>query len=169
MTHAPALLALIAPITNSYRRLVPRIEAPVNLVYSMRNRSACTRIPVYFSSPESKRIEFRLPDPACNPYLAFAPMLMAGLDGIINRIDPGDPMDVDLYSLPPEEAAKVKQVPGSLDTVLDALEEDHEFPLRGDVFAPDLIETWLDYTRSREIDPVRLRPHPYEFFLYFDA
>ena len=169
MAHAPAILALIAPTTNSYRRLVPGFEAPVNLAYSMRNRSCCTRIPTYSSSPESRRIEFRLPDPACNPYLAFAAMLMAGLDGLINKIDPGPPMDVDLYSLSPEEAAKVKQVPGRLEAVLDALEEDHQFLLRGDVFTADLIETWLDYKRSREVDPVRLRPHPYEFYLYFDA
>ena len=167
--HTPALLALIAPTTNSYRRLVPGYEAPVNLVYSVRNRSACIRIPTYFSSPESRRIEYRVPDPACNPYLAFAAMLMAGIDGIINKTDPGDPMDVDLYSLPPEEAARVKQVPGSLEAVLDALEEDHQFLLRGDVFTQDLIDTWLDYKRSREVDPIRLRPHPYEFFLYFDA
>ena len=169
MHHASALLAIIAPTTNSYRRLVPGFEAPVNLVYSQRNRSACTRIPVYFSTPESRRIEFRLPDPACNPYLGFPAMLMAGIDGIINRIDPGEPMDVDVYDLSPEEAAKVKQVPGSLETVLDALERDHDFLLRGDVFTRDLIETWLDYKRSREVDPVRLRPHPYEFCLYFDA
>jgi glutamine synthetase len=169
IAHSSALLALIAPTTNSYRRLVPGFEAPVNLVYSMRNRSACTRIPVYFSSPASKRIEFRLPDPACNPYLAFPAMLMAGLDGIINKIDPGDPLDVDVYALSPEEAAKVKQVPGSLEAVLDALEEDHDFLLRGDVFTKDLIETWLDYKRTREVDMVRLRPHPYEFYLYFDA
>ena len=169
MAHASALLALIAPTTNSYKRLVPGFEAPVNLAYSMRNRSCCIRIPVYFSSPEATRLELRLPDPTCNPYLAFPAMLLAGLDGIINKMDPGDPMDVDLYSLPPEEAAKVKQVPGSLDAVLDALEEDHDFLLRGDVFTHDLIDTWIDYKRKREIDPVRLRPHPYEFFLYFDA
>ena len=169
MAHAPALLGLIAPTTNSYRRLVPGFEAPVSLVYSMRNRSACTRIPVYFSDPESKRIEFRLPDPTCNPYLAFSAMLMAGVDGIINKTDPGDPMDVDLYSLSPEESAKVKQVPGSLEAVLDALEEDHDFLLRGDVFTEDLVHTWINYKREREIDPIRLRPHPYEFYLYFDA
>ncbi len=169
MHHAPALLAIIAPTTNSYRRLVPGFEAPVNLVYSQGNRSACTRIPMYFSSPESKRLEFRLPDPACNPYLAFAAMLMAGLDGIINKIDPGEPMDVDLYDLSPEEAAKVKQVPGSLEAVLDALEADHEFLKRGGVFTSDLIETYLEYKRTRENDPVRLRPHPYEFYLYLDV
>ena len=167
--HTPALLAIIAPTTNSYRRLVPGFEAPVNLVYSARNRSACIRIPTYFSSPESRRIEYRPPDPACNPYLAFAAMLMAGVDGVINKIDPGEPIDVDLYDLSPEESAKVKQVPGSLDAVLDALEHDHEFLLRGGVFTEDLIHTWLDYKRTRELDAVRLRPHPYEFYLYFDV
>jgi len=169
LAHAPALLAFIAPTTNSYRRLVPGFEAPVNLVYSLRNRSACIRIPVYFSSPASRRIEFRLPDPSCNPYLAFAAMLMAGLDGIINEMEPPDPVDENLYDLSPEEAAKVKQVPGSLEAVLDALESDYEFLLRGGVFTEDLIETWLDYKRTHELDPMRLRPHPYEFFMYFDA
>jgi glutamine synthetase len=169
LTHAPALLAFIAPTTNSYRRLVPGFEAPVNLVYSTRNRSACIRIPVYFSSPASRRIEFRLPDPACNPYLGFAAMLMAGLDGIINEMEPPDPIDENLYDLPPEEAAKVKQVPGSLEAVLNALEQDYEFLLRGGVFTEDLIETWLDLKRSHEMDPLRLRPHPFEFFMYFDA
>ena len=169
LQHTPALLAFIAPTTNSYRRLVPGYEAPVNLVYSVRNRSACIRIPTYFSTPESRRIEYRVPDPTCNPYLGFAAMLMAGLDGVANKIEPGDPVDVDVYSLPPEEAAKVKQVPGSLEAVLDALEEDHDFLLKGDVFTSDLIETWLDYKRTREVDSVRLRPHPYEFYLYFDA
>ena len=167
--HAPALLAFCAPTTNSYRRLVPGFEAPVNLVYSQRNRSAAARIPVYTKSPEAKRVEFRPPDPACNPYLAFPAMLMAGLDGIVNKIDPGEPLDVDLYDLSPEEAAKVQQVPGSLEEVLDALEEDHEFLLKGDVFTPDLIETWLDYKRRQEVDEMRLRPHPYEFALYYDA
>ena len=169
LRHTPALLALIAPTTNSYRRLVPGYEAPVNLVYSVRNRSACIRIPTYSSSPESRRIEYRVPDPACNPYLAFAAMLMAGLDGVANKIDPGEPMDVDLYSLPPDEAGKVKQVPESLEAVMDALEEDHEFLTVGDVFTHDVIETWLDYKRTREVDPMRLRPHPYEFYMYFDA
>ena len=169
MEHSSALLALIAPTTNSYRRLVPGFEAPVNLAYSMRNRSCCTRIPMYFSSPASKRLEFRLPDPSCNPYLAFAAMLLAGLDGVDRKLDPGEPMDVDLYDLSPEEKDKVKQVPGSLDAVLDALEADHQFLLKGGVFTQDLIETWLDYKRTREVDPVRLRPHPYEFFLYFDT
>ena len=169
LKHSPALLAFCAPTTNSYRRLVPGFEAPVILALSARNRSACARIPMYFNSPASKRIEYRCPDPTANPYLAFAAMLMAGLDGIANKIDPGEPLDVDLYDLPPEETAKLKQVPGSLPEVLDALEADHEFLLKGDVFTPDLIEMWLDYKRTREIDELRLRPHPYEFYLYFDA
>ena len=169
LKHAPALLAFAAPTTNSYRRLVPGYEAPVNLAYSSRNRSACCRIPAYFNSPPTKRIEFRCPDPTANPYLAFSAMLLAGLDGIQNQIDPGDPMDVDLYDLSPEEAANVLQVPGSLEESLNALEEDYEFLLAGDVFTSDLIETWLDYKRANEVDEIRLRPHPYEFFLYFDA
>ena len=169
LKHAPALLALAAPTTNSYRRLVPGYEAPVNLAYSQRNRSACCRIPMYFGHAHAKRIEFRCPDPTCNPYLSFAAMLMAGIDGIINQIDPGDPLDQNLYDLSPEEAAKVKQVPGSLGESLDALEADHEFMLRGDVFTTDLIQTWLDFKRENELDAVRLRPHPYEYFLYFDA
>ena len=167
--HADALLALCAPTTNSYKRLVPGFEAPVNLVYSQRNRSAAARIPVYNKKPEAKRVEFRSPDPTCNPYLAFAAMLMAGVDGIVNRIDPGDPLDVDLYDLTPEQAAKVQQVPGSLEEVLDALEEDHDFLLAGDVFTPDLIETWLDYKRREEVNEMRLRPHPFEFMLYYNA
>ena len=167
--HAAALLAFCAPTTNSYRRLVPGFEAPVNLVYSQRNRSAAVRIPVYTRKPEAKRVEFRTPDPTCNPYLAFSAMLMAGLDGVVNKIDPGEPLDVDLYELSAEQAGQVQQVPGSLDEVLDALEEDHEFLLKGDVFTRDLIETWLDYKRRNEVDEVRLRPHPYEFFLYYDA
>jgi glutamine synthetase len=169
LTHSPALLAFCAPTTNSYRRLVPGYEAPVNLAYSARNRSACCRIPMYFSTPASKRIEYRCPDPSANPYLAFSAMLMAGLDGINRKLDPGDPLDVDLYDLDPEQAAQVKQVPGSLDAVLDALEADHAFLLEGGVFTSDLIEMWLDYKRSNEIDEVRLRPHPHEFHLYFDA
>ena len=169
LKHAPSLLAFAAPGTNSYRRLVPGFEAPVNLAYSARNRSACCRIPAYFDTPESKRIEFRCPDPTANPYLAFSAMLMAGIDGIQNQIDPGDPLDVDLYDLSPEEAANVPQVPGSLDEVLDALEEDNAYLLAGDVFTSDLIETYLDYKRTNEADQVRLRPHPYEFVLYFDA
>jgi glutamine synthetase len=168
LKHAPALCALIAPTTNSYRRLVPGYEAPINLAYSQRNRSACVRIPVYSKSEKAKRIEFRTPDPSCNPYLSFAACLMAGLDGVKNRTDPGKPIDKDLYELPPEEAARVKQLPGSLNEVLDALEKDHEFLLRGDVFTPDLIETWIDYKRKNEVDPIRLRPHPWEFALYSD-
>jgi glutamine synthetase len=168
IAHTPALLAFCAPTTNSYRRLVPGFEAPVNLVYSQRNRSACVRIPVYSSSPKSKRIEFRCPDASCNGYLAFAAMLMAGLDGVRNGIEPPTPIDKDLYDLEPHEAALVKSTPGSLPEVLDALEADHEFLLAGDVFTRDLIETWLGWKRSNEVDPVRLRPHPYEFFLYYD-
>jgi glutamine synthetase len=168
LAHAPALLAFAAPTTNSYRRLVPGYEAPINLVYSQRNRSACVRIPVYYKHPAAKRLEFRSPDPSCNPYLSFAAMLMAGLDGVKHKIEPPEPIDKDLYDLPPEEAALVKQVPGSLEEVLNALEADHEFLLEGDVFTPDVIETWLDYKRKRELDQVRLRPHPWEFHLYFD-
>lgn len=169
LKHAPALLGIVAPTTNSYRRLVPGFEAPVNLAYSQRNRSAAIRIPVYSKSPKAKRIEFRPPDPATNPYLAFAALLMAGLDGIQNRIDPGEPMDKDLYELPPEELKSIKQVPGSLDAVLDALEADHEFLLKGDVFTPDLLTAWISYKRNVEADSVRLRPHPYEFSLYYDV
>ena len=169
LKHAPAILAFAAPTTNSYRRLVPGFEAPVNLAYSQRNRSAAVRIPVYSSSPKAKRIEFRPPDPSSNPYLTFAALLMAGLDGVQNQIDPGEPMDKDLYDLPPEEAALIKQVPGSLAEALDALEVDHEFLLKGDVFTDDLIETWIDYKRTNEVDAVRLRPHPMEFVLYYDV
>jgi glutamine synthetase len=168
LKHAPALLAFCAPTTNSYRRLVPGYEAPVNLAYSQRNRSAAVRIPVYSKSPKSKRIEFRCPDPSSNPYLCFAAQLMAGLDGITNHIDPGDPLDKDLYDLEPEEAAGIKSTPGSLGEVLDALEQDHDWLLRGEVFTPDVIETWVKYKRERELAPVNLRPVPYEFFLYFD-
>ncbi len=169
LKHAPALMAFLAPSTNSYKRLVPGYEAPVNLAYSARNRSAAARIPMYSSSPKSKRVEFRPPDPTCNPYLGFAAMLMAGLDGIKNKIDPGAPLEVNIYELPPEEAAKVAQVPGSLEESLDALEADHDFLLVGGVFTQDLIDMWLDYKRKNEVDPIRLRPHPYEFHLYFDA
>ena len=169
LRHAPALLAFAAPTTNSYRRLVPGFEAPVNLVYSMRNRSACIRIPTYSSSPAARRVEFRPPDPTANPYLAFSAMLMAGLDGIRNKIEPPPPADMDLYELEPEEAAKIQSVPGSLYEVLDALEADHEFLLVGDVFTQDVIDTWLEYKRTREADEVNLRPHPYEFMLYYDA
>src|SRR6267378_583338 len=169
LLHAPALLAFCAPTTNSYRRLVPGYEAPINLVYSQRNRSACVRIPMYSNNPKAKRIEFRCPDPSANPYLAFSAMLMAGLDGIRNRIEPAAPIDKDLYELPPEEALAIPQVPGSLDKVLDTLEADHDYLVDGGVFTPDLIETWLDYKRSNELDPIRLRPHPHEFELYFDV
>ena len=168
LKHAPALLALAAPTTNSFRRLVPGFEAPVNLAYSQRNRSAVCRIPVYSKSPSAKRIEFRAPDSTANPYLCFAALLMAGLDGIQNRIDPGEPSDKDLYELPPAEAKLIKQVPGSLDAVLTALESDYEFLLKGDVFTTDLLEGYINYKRQTELDPMRMRPHPYEFTLYYD-
>jgi glutamine synthetase len=168
LKHAPAILAFAAPSTNSYRRLVPGYEAPINLVYSQRNRSACIRIPTYSDSPKARRLEFRAPDPTCNPYLSFSACLMAGLDGVINKIEPPDPVDEDLYELPEEEAAKIQSTPGSLGEVLEALEADHQFLLRGDVFTTDLLETWISYKRERELEPVALRPHPYEFFLYSD-
>jgi len=168
LKHANALCALVAPTTNSYKRLVPGFEAPVNLAYSSRNRSAGIRVPMYSPSPKAKRVEVRFPDCTCNGYLAFAAMLMAGLDGIQNKIDPGQPLDKDIYELGPEELKDVPSVPGSLEKALDALEADHEFLLRGDVFTPDAIEVWLSYKRKREVDAVRLRPHPYEFTLYFD-
>ncbi len=168
LKHAAAILAFTNPTTNSYKRLVPGYEAPVNLAYSQRNRSAAVRIPMYSTSPKAKRIEFRCPDPSCNPYLAFSAMLMAALDGIQNKIDPGEPLDKDIYDLPPEELAKVPQTPGSLEEALRALEEDHEFLRRGDVFTEDVIETWISYKRENEADAIRLRPHPYEFCLYFD-
>ena len=166
--HAPSLLAFTNPTVNSYHRLVPGFEAPVNLVYSQRNRSACIRIPITGSNPKAKRIEFRVPDPSSNPYLAFSAMLMAGLDGIKNKIEPIAPVDKDLYELPPDEHAAVPQVPGSLPAVLAALEEDHDYLTAGGVFTPDLIETWIAYKQSAEIDPIRLRPHPHEFELYYD-
>lgn len=168
LKHADALCAFAAPTTNSYRRLVPGYEAPINLVYSQRNRSACVRIPMYSKSEKAKRLEFRTPDPSCNPYFTFSALLMAGLNGIENKIEPPEPLDRDLYDLEPEEAAKVKNVAGSLEQALDALEQDHNFLLKGDVFTKDVIETWLDYKRTKEVDPVRLRPHPHEFALYFD-
>jgi glutamine synthetase len=168
LKHSPALLAFCAPTTNSYRRLVPGYEAPINLVFSQRNRSAACRIPMYSTNPKAKRIEYRCPDPSANCYLAFAAMLMAGLDGVRNKIEPGQPVDRDIYHLDKTAAAKVKQVPGSLEAVLDALEQDHDFLLEGSVFTKDLIETWIAYKREREVDPVRLRPHPYEFHLYYD-
>jgi glutamine synthetase len=169
LRHGKALMAFCAPTTNSYRRLVPGYEAPVNLVYSQRNRSAAVRIPVYSASPKAKRLEFRPPDPTANPYLAFSALLMAGLDGIQNRTDPGAPLDVDLFELSEEELARINHVPGSLEEALDALEEDHEFLLKGGVFTEDLIHTWIDYKRREEADQVRLRPHPWEFALYYDA
>ena len=168
LRHAHALCAFVAPTTNSYRRLVPGYEAPINIVYSQRNRSAAVRIPMYSPSEKSKRLEFRTPDPSCNPYYAFAAMLMAGLDGIANKTEPPQPIDKNLYDLPPQEAKKVKSMPGSLDEALRALEEDHAFLLKGDVFTRDVIETWIAYKREKELDAIRLRPHPHEFALYFD-
>ncbi len=168
LKHAPSLLAFTSPTTNSYKRLVPGFEAPVNLAYSRRNRSAAVRIPLYSPSPKAKRLEFRCPDPSCNPYLAFSAMLMAILDGIQNKIDPGDPLDKDIYDLPPEELAKVPQTPGSLREALKALEEDHDYLMKGDVFTSDVIETWISYKMNNEVIAVELRPHPWEFALYFD-
>jgi len=167
LKHAPALLALTSPTVNSFRRLVPGYEAPVNLAYSQRNRSAIIRIPVTKSN-KAKRVEFRAPDPSANPYLCFAAILMAGLDGIQNRINPGEPFDKDLYDLPPSEARKVPQVPGTLEAVLLALETDHEFLLKGDVFTKDLLDAYISYKRKVEIEPTRLRPTPTEFEMYFD-
>lgn len=166
--HAPSLLGLCAPTTNSYRRLVPGYEAPINLIYSQRNRSACVRIPMYSTSEKAKRIEVRFPDPSCNPYLAFSALLMAGLDGIENQMEPPAPVDQDLYELEGEEKAKIKSTPGSLEEVIDALEKDHAYLLKGGVFTEDLLEMWIDYKREREINFVRLRPHPAEFALYYD-
>jgi glutamine synthetase len=169
LKHAPSILAFSNPTTNSYKRLVPGFEAPVNLAYSQRNRSAAVRIPMYSPSPKSKRVEFRCPDPTCNPYLAFAAMMMAGLDGIENRIDPGEPLDKNIYDLPPEELTKISKTPGSLGEALNALESDHEFLLKGDVFDEDVVQTWIGYKREKELSEMAKRPHPYEFFLYFDA
>jgi len=166
LKHAPALLAITSPSVNSYHRLVPGYEAPVNLAYSSRNRSAAVRIPMYSNSPKAKRLEFRCPDPTCNPYLAFSAMLLAGLDGIQNQIDPGQPADYDIFE---HKDNKIKQVPGSLPEALNALAADHDFLLAGNVFTKDVIDTWIDYKFTREVDPVRLRPHPYEFYLYYDA
>ncbi len=169
LKHAPALVALAAPTTNSYKRLVPGFEAPVNLAYSARNRSAAVRIPMFSPSPKAKRLEFRPPDPSCNPYITFAALLMAGLDGIQNRIDPGAPLDKDIYDLPPEELANVPSLPGTLDEALTALENDHEFLLKGDVFTSAMIERWIKYKREKEITQLRLRPHPLEFSMYYDV
>jgi glutamine synthetase len=168
LRHAPSILAFAAPTTNSYKRLVPGFEAPVNLVYSARNRSAVCRIPMYIDSPNAKRIEFRAPDPSCNPYLAFAAMLMAGLDGIENKIDPGQPLDKNTYELSDREQRRMRTVPGSLPEALDALRRDHDYLLKGGVFTQDVIDTWLEL-KSAEIPKVGMRPHPYEFHLYFDA
>jgi len=168
LKHAHSLCAFCSPTTNSYKRLVPGYEAPVNLAYSSRNRSACIRIPTYSESPKAKRLEYRPPDPACNPYLAFAAMMMAGVDGVLNKIDPGEPMDKNLYELPPEDAAKVPQILGSLEEAIAALEKDHEYLLKGDVFSTDFIDMWVAAKR-KEADALRLRPHPYEFFLYYDV
>ncbi len=168
LKHAPSILAFAAPTTNSYKRLVPGFEAPVNLVYSQRNRSAACRIPMYSPSPKAKRVEFRCPDPACNPYIAFSAMLMAGLDGVRNKIEPAAPLDVDLYELSPEELAKIPQVPSSLEEALDALESDNAYLKEGGVFTDDLIDVWINYKRTNEVDAIRLRPHPWEFQLYYD-
>jgi len=168
LKHARALCAFTNPTTNSYKRLVPGFEAPVNLAYSSRNRSASVRIPMYSASPKAKRIEFRTPDPSCNGYLAFSAMLMAALDGIQNKIDPGEPLDKDIYGMSPEELADVPSAPGSLQEALAALKEDHAFLLKGDVFTQDVIDTWIDYKTANEVNDVNLRPHPHEFFLYYD-
>jgi glutamine synthetase len=168
LKHAPSLLAFTNPTTNSYKRLVPGYEAPVNLAYSRRNRSAAIRIPMYNLSEKAKRFEFRCPDPSCNPYLAFSALLMAVIDGILNKIDPGEPLDKDIYDLPPEELANVPQTPGSLREALKALEEDHNYLLKGDVITPDVIETWIDYKLTNEVQALELRPHPWEFALYYD-
>jgi glutamine synthetase len=168
LKHCSALCAFTNPTTNSYKRLVPGFEAPVNLAYSSRNRSAAVRIPMYSPSPKAKRIEFRTPDPSCNGYLAFSAMLMAVIDGIENKIDPGDPLDKDIYGLPPEELAEIPSAPGSLDQALASLEADHEFLLKGDVFTRDAIDMWIEYKIENEVNPVKLRPHPHEFYLYFD-
>jgi len=169
LKHADALMAFCAPTTNSYKRLVPGYEAPVNLVYSARNRSAACRIPVYTTNPKSKRVEFRPPDPSANAYLAFPAILLAGLDGIENKIDPGPPLDKNTYDLSPEEQASLKTVPDSLEKAIEALERDHDFLTKSNVFTSDVIDVWIDYKREAEIDPVRLRPHPWEFYLYFDV
>src|SRR3989304_140727 len=165
LKHAPSLLAFPSPTTNSYKRLVPGYEAPVNLAYSRRNRSAAVRIPMYSASPKSKRLEFPPPAPSCNPYLAFSAMLMAGLDGIENKIDPGQPLDKDIYDLSPEELKTVPSLPGSLEESLRALAADHKFLLKGDVFTEDTIQLWVNYKMKNEVDAVRMSPHPYEFLL----
>lgn len=169
LKHAPAILAFSNPTTNSYKRLVPGFEAPVNLAYSQRNRSAAVRIPMISPSPKSKRVEFRCPDPTCNPYFAMAAMLMAGLDGIQNKLHPGEPLDKNIYDLPPEQLSDIPKTPASLEDALRALENDHDFLLQGDVFTEDVIRTWISYKRERDITALARRPHPYEFFLYYDA
>ena len=168
LKHAPAVLAFTSPTTNSYKRLVPGYEAPVNLAYSQRNRSAAVRIPMYSPSEKAKRIEFRPPDPSCNFYFAFSAIVMAGLDGLQNKIHPGEALDKNIYDLPPEEAKRVPQVPGSLEAALDALEADHDFLTKGDVFSKDVIEAYIEYKRKNEVDEQRLRPTPHEFFMYYD-
>jgi len=168
LAHAPSLLAFTNPTVNSYHRLVPGFEAPISLVYSSRNRSASVRIPITGSNPKAKRIETRFPDPSANPYLAFSALLLAGIDGIQNKTEPAEPIDKDIYELPPDEMADIQQVPTSLNAVLDALEADHDYLTVGNVFTPDLIETWVSYKRANEIAPVQLRPHPHEFELYYD-
>ena len=169
LKHAPALLALCAPTTNSYKRLVPGFDAPVNIAYSQRNRTASVRIPTYSSSPKSKRMEFRCPDPSANPYLAFTAILMAGLDGVKNKIDPGKPNDINIYTAPADILEKIPSTPGSLAESLEALENDHAFLLEGDVFTKDVIETYIAFKRENEVDPINLRPHPHEFNLYYDV
>ncbi len=168
LKHCRALTAFTNPTTNSYKRLVPGFEAPVNLAYSSRNRSAAVRLPMYSTSPKAKRIEFRTPDPSCNGYLAFSAMLMAVIDGIQNKTDPGDPLDKDIYNLPPEELAEIPSAPGSLDEALAALKDDQEFLLKGDVFTQDAIDMWIEYKTENEINDIKLRPHPHEFYLYYD-
>ena len=169
LKHARALAAFTSPTTNSFKRLVPGFEAPVNLAYSSRNRSAAVRIPMYSPSPKAKRLECRFPDPSANGYLAFSAMLMAGLDGIENKIDPGEPMDKNIYALGPEELANIPALPASLDEAMECLQEAHDFLLKGDVFTQDVVETWIEYKRENEINPLRLRPHPFEFYNYYDA
>jgi glutamine synthetase len=169
LKHAPAILAFSNPTTNSYKRLVPGFEAPVNLAYSQGNRSASIRIPLSGTNPKAKRLEFRCPDATCNPYLAFAAMLCAGIDGIKNEIEPGEPLDVDIYDLSPEELSKIPSTPGSLEEALEALEKDHAFLTDTEVFTEDFIQNWISYKLDNEVNPMRLRPHPYEFALYYDV
>jgi glutamine synthetase len=169
LKHAPAILAFAAPTTNSYRRLVPGFEAPVNLVMSARNRSAGVRIPMYSSNPKAKRLEFRCPDPTANGYIAWTAILMAAIDGIKNKIDPGEPLDRDIYEMTAEELARYPKTPGSLEEAINALEKDHKFLLTGDVFTADVIETWINWKREKELNEMALRPHPHEFHLYYDC